>query len=238
MVEADAAATGTIPPEDVPRTLSLPLVFWLDGAKVAGSPAAKVSSWPDRGPRGNDFVQSVLDEQPTVGASGGVHFEVGQTLWLNDRLSARPAAISSFVVCRSFTSAKPIMGFPYPGADRDSLEYPFWRWNFYRDFADRLEFRLSEENYTSAFARGWSWGEFAAYAFRSAERSVFRNGNMVLSVHTSVPPPSIKYSASPSGGVLLGDFKGDILEVILYDGTVRDDEALAIGNYLRAKWSL
>jgi len=234
--EGGAPGGSLLAPTDFPEEI----VFWLDGEDLTQDLTSGLQVWRDKGARHNDFTQPDSSQRPSVLTSEGrrmAHFTTAATLWAQDGSATRPKSMTLAIVCRSYQAGHPIIGFS-TSTDLSNLPFPFWHWVFFHNGDNRIDVTMSYDFVAGPIDQSWDWGTLGVFIYRTQRHDVFRNGKSLFAFEAPGLSPEITYPVLRNLGVMVGNFEGDVAEVVAFDGTLTDDEVAAASNYLTRKWKV
>jgi hypothetical protein len=238
-------ATPTPTATPTPDLVTTGLVIWLKADAIMDlSDGDPVGVWPDLSGNGNDARQSISGRKPTYKTSisndkPGLRFDgVDDGLIIVDDPSYKSSQIHLFLVCRSFSPQRAVIGYPHASTHVD----PWFRWVFFHSSAtpDGINIRIDINDVNAGETRvNNRWEIFSIYSYDTKLRDIYVNG---LLFFDGAGRPITYPNAT---GLRIGfdadgteNLNGDIAEIILYNRTLSDPERQQVEQYLSNKYGI
>ena len=244
---APACLDVAVPTTGLLLQLRADLGITLDGA-------GNVSAWADQSGAGNNATQSSSGNRPhlVLGAYNGrptVRFD-GSSSWMSiaDNAAYKLSSVVAVVVCRSAAGSTVVLGYPYASTHTA----PYFDWVLYNASGNVVNMRVGSQNNTITNADGNGlncWPSPHIYVLANedptagSQQTLWRNGgDAALYSGTGV---AITYPNAT--GIFLGAhasgtgeyLKGDLCEVLLYDGSQWTTAIRAgVQQALATRWGL
>ncbi len=234
--QPDTNTLGIAKPE-IPKDM----ILWFNADRVESVNHSEVAIWPDDSGHDHHALQENPDRQPklinnAINGKPCVSFDgINDGLNVNGSEESKPEELHLFIVCRSESIHRVIIGYPYHSNHKN----PYYSWAFFHSATpkDGVNLRIGRNDFNTKKSN--SWKRHSIYSYTTNPRKLHINGTL-FQEEKGIP---IKYSNSSGLKIAYNadqqeNFQGEIPEIILYDHQLTDEDRQRVELYLSDKYSI
>lgn len=198
-----------------------------------------VATWSDISGLGNHAAQGTAAKRPTfqpnvLNGKAVVRFATDDGLIVPDSATYKKPAITLFIVCTSTVANTTVINYPHTSTHID----PYYRWGFYGGSAlATIDLRVDTDVVNTSTNALWT--SFTVYDYSTADRTVYRNGNLFYSgTGRTITYPNatgLRIGFNADAGECM---TGDIAEIAIFGRQITNGERLLARRLLGQYYGL